>query len=425
MSFKFIEEAHGAKYYLMESNGLQVILMPNPIAPVAGFQVTYHVGSRDEGVGHTGATHILEHLMFKGSENFNNEKNNNIDQLENLGAILNATTWLDRTNYFEVLPKEHLEKAIAIEADRMRNAFIREEDRQAEMTVVRNEFERDENSPVSVLHKNIWSTAYMAHPYHHNTIGWLSDIENVSIERLKEFYDTYYWPNNATVTVMGDFEEEATLALIEKYFGKISKSEHEIPVVYTTEPKQEGQKRLIVRRVGEPGVVAVAYKTPKGLDDQHLHMQLMSGVLQGGKSSRLYKRLVSKGLAMSVSAEDYPNIDEGLFVVYVMLTPGAKHEEIEKIVVEEIEKFKSEMIPQEELDRVVAMTEAYQIYQRGSFFSSLSQINEAIALRDWKYYLEFPQRLRKVTPKMIQKTAKQYLVEDSSTVGYFIPKESV
>lgn len=423
--FKELEQAHGAKRFEMVANGMQVILMPNAIAPVAGFQVTYHVGSRNEGVGHTGATHLLEHLMFKGSKNFNKEKNNNIDQLENVGAILNATTWLDRTNYFEVLPKAHLEKAIAIEADRMRHAFIAEEDRQAEMTVVRNEFERDENSPMSALHKNMWSTAYVAHPYHHNTIGWLSDIENVSIERLKAFYDTFYWPNNATVTVVGDFEETAVLDLIQKYFGHISRSAHEIPEVYTTEPKQDGPKRLVVKRSGSPGIVAVAFKTPKGLDEAHLHMQLISGVLQMGKSSRLYKRLVAKGLALSLYAEDYPNIDEGLLVLYASLTPKATHEEVEAIILEEIEKIKSKTIPVAELERVKAMIEADQVYQRGSFFSSLNQVNEAIALKDWRYYLDLPEKMAKISGEAIQITAKKYLDEDQSTTGYFVPKEGV
>jgi zinc protease len=424
VDFKLVESAHGASKYLLEANGLQVILMPNPIAPVAGFQITYHVGSRDEGIGYTGATHLLEHLMFKGSDKFNKEKKNNIDQLENVGAILNATTWLDRTNYFEVLPKEHLEKAIEIEADRVRNAYIREEDRKAEMTVVRNEFERGENDPVSALHKCMWSTAYQAHSYHHNTIGWLSDIENVSIERLKEFYNTFYWPNNATVTVVGDFEKDHVLELIGKHFGSIAKSPHAIPQAYTEEPRQDGQRRFVIRRVGAPGVVAVAFKTPKGLDEKHLHIQLISAVLQGGKSSRLYKRLISTGLAVSLYAEDYPNIDEGLFVLYAMMTSEVSHKEIEDIILEEIERIKTEPISKEELERVVVMAEAYQVYQRGSFFSSLSQVNEAVALKDWKYYLELPKKLQAVVPEDILATAKQFLIEDSSTVGHFIPKES-
>lgn len=421
--FKEVACAHGAKKFEMQGNGLQVILMPNSVSPVCGFQVTYHVGSRDEGVGHTGATHLLEHLMFKGSKKFNKENNNNIDQLENIGAVLNATTWLDRTNYFEVLPKAYLEDAIAIEADRMRNAYISEDDRQDEMTVVRNEFERDENSPLSALHKNIWSTAYIAHPYHHNTIGWLSDIENVSIERLKEFYDTFYWPNNATVTVVGDIDEKEALDLIEKYFGKIGRSPHVIPEVYTKEPKQDGPKRLIVKRVGEPGIVGIAFKTPKGLAKEHLHIQLISGILQMGKSSRLYQRLVAKGLAVGIYAEDYPNIDEGLFVIYVYLTPKATHAEVEAIVLEEIEKLKTQKVTLAELDRVRAMIKADSVYGRGSFFSSLNQINEAIALKDWQYYFNLSDEMAKVTSDEIQSTANQYLIEDSTTTGYFIPKE--
>ncbi|MEC7030594.1 MAG: pitrilysin family protein [Pseudomonadota bacterium] len=422
VQFKEVAHAHGAKKFEMVANGLQIILMPNNVSEVCGFQVTYHVGSRNEGVGHTGATHILEHLMFKGSKKFNKESNNNIDQLENIGAILNATTWLDRTNYFEVLPKQYLEQAIAIEADRMRHAFIDEDDRQAEMTVVRNEFERDENSPMSALHKNIWSTAYIAHPYHHNTIGWLSDIENVSIERLKEFYNTFYWPNNATVTVVGNFEEKAVLELISKYFGKITASPHKLPEMYTQEPKQDGPKRVVVKRVGQPGIVAVAFKTPPGLDTAHLHIQLISGVLQMGKSSRLYKRLVAKGLALSLYAEDYPNIDPGLLVIYAALTPQSTHEQVEAIILEEIEKLKTELISTDELSRVKAMIKADSIYQQGSFFSSLSQINEAIALLDWRYYLDLPKKMEKVTAKDIQRTAQTYLIEDSSTTGYFIPK---
>ena len=190
--FNFIQESHGINEYNLKSNGLRVLTLSDRSAPVATFMVTYHVGSRNEAIGYTGSTHLLEHLMFKGSRNFNKEKGTAIwDELQSIGAQINATTWNDRTNYFEVVPSEHLEKAIAIESDRMRYAFLRDEDRQPEMTVVRNEFERGENSPFDVLDKNIWATAYQAHPYHHSTIGWRSDIENVSTDRLKELYNVY------------------------------------------------------------------------------------------------------------------------------------------------------------------------------------------------------------------------------------------
>ena len=204
-NFKFIKTSEGIDEFILSKNGLTVLLLEDHAAPVATVMVTYHVGSRNEAIGYTGSTHLLEHLMFKGSKNYNKEKGTAIwTELQSIGAQINATTLNDRTNYFEVVPSEHLEKAIAIEADRMRNAFLRDKDRQPEMTVVRNEFERGENSPFDVLDKNIWATAYQAHPYHHSTIGWRSDIENISTARLKEFYNTYYWPNNATVTIIGD-----------------------------------------------------------------------------------------------------------------------------------------------------------------------------------------------------------------------------
>ena len=208
--FEFVKESGGIKEYTMTSNGLRVLLKQDNTAPVATFMVTYEVGSRNEAIGYTGSTHLLEHLMFKGSRKFNTKKGNSVFQtLQSLGARMNATTWLDRTNYFAVLPSEH-------------------------------EFERGQNSPSGVLDENIWATAYQAHPYQHSTIGWKADIENVSIERLREFYDTFYWPNNATAIAIGDFSEKDALAMIKKHFGKIRKSTKPIPEVYTTEPEQEG-----------------------------------------------------------------------------------------------------------------------------------------------------------------------------------------
>ena len=230
--FKKIKKSNEISEYRHTKNDLSVLLSENHNSPVITFMITYHVGSRNEAIGYTGATHLLEHLMFKGSKKFNKEKNNAIwDVLQNIGAVLNATTWFDRTNYFELVPAEHIEKAVEIEADRMRNAFIKNEDKQSEMTVVRNEFERGENDSWEALDKNIWATAYQAHPYHHSTIGWRTDIENVSIEKLKDFYDTYYWPNNATVTVIGDFQSEKIYDGVDTYAGLLCK--HQLPLKTT------------------------------------------------------------------------------------------------------------------------------------------------------------------------------------------------
>ena len=172
-AFTYVESSGGIEAYRMKSNDLQVLLLPEAAAPVVTFMITYRVGSRNESTGLTGATHFLEHLMFKGTERFNKEKGATIfNVLQRVGAQVNATTWLDRTNYYELLPKEHLALAIEIEADRMRGARISEEDIESERTVILNEFDRGENEPIRKLYHAVWSAAFVAHPYHHPTIGW-------------------------------------------------------------------------------------------------------------------------------------------------------------------------------------------------------------------------------------------------------------
>ena len=422
-SFKHIKSSGGIEEYQLKSNGLKILMLQDNSTPVATFMVTYHVGSRNEAIGYTGSTHLLEHLMFKGSRNYNKEKGTAIwDELQNIGAQINATTWNDRTNYFEVVPSQYLEKAISIEADRMRYSFLRDEDRQPEMTVVRNEYERGENSPFDVLDKNIWATAYQAHPYHHSTIGWRSDIENVSTERLKDFYNIYYWPNNATATVIGDFNVDDTLSLIEKYFGEHSKSEHEIPKVYTEEPQQEGPRRIVVKRTGQAGITAVAHKTPHGLHKDTHAIHLLGKILCDGKSSRLYQKIVDQGLATSLFMYDFPFKDNGLFITYAFLTPEVSNQKVEEIILNEYNDIINNGIEQEELDRAIAKTRATVAFSRDGSYAVASALNEAIAIGDWEFYTKFLDNIESVSTEKIQLVAKQYLVEDQSTVGWFIPK---
>jgi len=421
--FEFIESSGGINEYKMTSNELSVLLMEDRSAPVVTFMVTYHVGSRNEAVGHTGSTHLLEHMMFKGSRSFNKKRGTAIwTVLQNVGARINATTWLDRTNYFELLPSEHLETAIAIEADRMRNAFIRDEDRQPEMTVVRNEFERGENDPFDALDKNIWATAYQAHPYHHSTIGWRSDIENVSTERLKEFYDTYYWPNNATVTIIGDFDTEEALSLIKKYFGRHRKSAHEIPKMYTTEPEQQGPRRLKVKRKGEAPIVGIAHKSPQGLHDDTYSLQVLSKVLGGGKSSRLYKTIVDKGLATGMFMWDFPFKDNGLFITYVFLTPETDPIKVENLVLKEYENIIQNGVEEGEVERAKAQIRSEMAFSRDGSYSIASSLNEAIAIGDWKFYTTYYDRINAVSTEDVKAVAGLYLQEDQSTTGHFIPE---
>lgn len=421
--FTKVKELGGITEYELSSNGLIVLLMEDHSAPVLTFMVTYRVGSRNEVTGTTGATHLLEHLMFKGTDKFNKAKGKHIDNLlGNIGARLNATTWLDRTNYYESIPNEFLELAVEIEADRLRNLWLREEDRQAEMTVVRNEFERGENSPFQALDKEIWAAAFQAHPYHHSTIGWRSDIENVPIEKLRAFYDTFYWPNNATVTVIGDFKTDEALSLIKKYYGEIPKSPHPIPQVYTTEPGQQGSRRVEVNRAGQVGVVGIGHKVPQALHYDSFTLLILDKILTDGKTSRLYKALVDKGKAVNVFNFYVPFKDPGLFITYSFLTPGTTHPEVEEIILAELEKIKNDGVTKEEVTRAINQITSETAYGRDGSFSVASQINETIAMGDWTLYIRYPEEVKKVTPQNVKDAAEEYFQENKRTTGYFIPK---
>tara|TARA_B100001146_G_scaffold36588_1_gene30176 strand:- start:28369 stop:31077 length:2709 start_codon:yes stop_codon:yes gene_type:complete len=421
--FEYIKESGGIKEYHMTSNGLKVLLKEDHSAPVATFMVTYEVGSRNEAIGYTGSTHLLEHLMFKGSNKFNTDKGNSVFQiLQSLGARMNATTWLDRTNYYETLPSSELETAIEIEADRMRNAYIKEEDRQSEMTVVRNEFERGQNNPSSVLDEHIWATAYHAHPYHHSTIGWKADIENVSIERLKAFYDTFYWPNNATATVVGDFETGEALAMIKKYFGRIRKSTKEIPQVYTTEPAQEGQRTVTLKRAGQQGIVGLAHKSPSATHEDAASFIVLSSILSSGKNSRFYKNITDKGLTTSIFIWDSLFKDPGLFAVYANLAPGVEHKTVEDALVAEYESIKKGGVTDEEVSKAKAQLVASMKFRQDGSMAVAGSLNEAIASGDWTLYTRYEDLINSVTTESIKEIVNKYFLEDLSTVGYFIPE---
>ena len=423
--FNQIKESGGITEYQHKKNGLTVLFLENHNAPVITFMVTYRVGSRNEAIGHTGSTHLLEHLMFKGSEQFNKEKGTAIwNVLQDVGAMINATTWFDRTNYFELLPKEHLPQAVKIEADRMRSAFIRDDDRKSEMTVVRNEFERGENDPWEALDKNIWATAYQAHPYHHSTIGWRSDIENVPTERLKEFYDTFYWPNNATVTVIGDFDKAKTLVLLDQKFGSISRSPHTIPEMYTTEPIQEGPRRITVKRAGEMPIIGIAHKIPEGTNKDIYALQILGQILGYGKTSRFYKRFIDTGLAADVNVWSYPLHDNGLFITYLFIAGDDSCEDVEKEILDEYTKIISDGVDVEELQRAKSQINAQTAFTRDGTYSVASNLNEAIALGDWTYYTTFLKKVENVSIDDIRRVANTYLKEDQSTTGFFIPKPS-
>lgn len=421
--FTAVKSAGGINEYTLDANGLDVLLLEDHSAPVVTFMVTYHVGSRNEVTGTTGATHLLEHMMFKGSTHFNADSGKSFDtMMDRVGGINNATTWFDRTNYYENLPSDHLELAVQLEADRMRGLLLRESDRRPEMTVVRNEYERGENDPAEALDKQVTAAAFVAHPYHHPTIGWLSDIEKVPIEKLREFYDTFYWPNNATVTVIGDFTPATALGLVRQYFGAIPRAPHAIPSLYTEEPPQTGPRRVTVKRPGEVGAVEIAYKTPPALDADEAPLEVLADLLSDGKTSRLYRALIDTNLAINADASKGFLHDNSLFTITALLAPGVPHDKVEQTIAAEIEKLKQSGVEAAEVTRAINKLLASTAYERDGSFAIAGQINEDIAVGDWAFYVEGPKKIAAVTVADVNRVIRKYFDADQSTTGWFIPQ---
>jgi zinc protease len=421
-AFEFVESAGGIEEYRLKDNGLQVLLLAQHAAPVVTFMVTYRVGSRNETAGLTGATHILEHLMFKGTEQYNKRDGTSIfNTLQRVGAMVNATTWYDRTNYYELLPAEHLPLAVDVEADRMRGALITPEDLESERTVILNEFDQGENEPMRNLYHAVWSMAYVAHPYHHPTIGWRSDIETVKAEGLRHFYDTFYWPNNATVSVIGAFDRYQALSLVAQRFGSIPSSPEPIPDVLTREPVQRGQRRTIIRQAGQLGASMVAFKSPPALDADTDALDVLSVLLGFGKSSRLYRRLTDAGLTSSAHASASRLRNPGLFYVFATLAPERTHEEVEAVIFEVVDEIRRDGVTEAEIQRARNQLKAQEAFGRDGAFAIASHLNEAIAAGDWKLYATYLERIDRVTAEAIRTAAGRYLTEDASIVGHYVP----
>ncbi|MBK9141277.1 MAG: insulinase family protein [Candidatus Melainabacteria bacterium] len=406
-------------------NGLKVLLVPDHSAAVVTTMVIYKVGSRNEGPGNTGSAHFFEHLMFKGSRRFHEGKGNNLDALlKQIGADYNAYTSNDETVYHEMVSSEYLELCLALEADRMRHLRVTREDRDSEMTVVRNEMEQGENHPYQVMSKKLWAAAFTQHPYHHDTIGSRTEVENVPLANMKAFYDLYYWPNNATLVVAGDFETDEALAKIEKHFGRLPRSPHKIPRVYTVEPVQEGENRFEIRRAGNLQRLCLGYHGPRATHPDYAPLDLLCQVLGSSysRSSRLYKRLVEGGIASSTYAHILAMADPGLVILDIDLTPEASLADAETAVLEEIEKLKKEPVGTAELERIKkGHIKSFRL-RMADTRSFAYQLAGAEAAADWLWLMDRERAIAAVTPEDLQRVANDYFGRENRTIGSFIPK---
>lgn len=401
------------------ANGLQVLLFPDLSKPTVTVNVTYRVGSLHENYGETGMAHLLEHLVFKGTP-----KHPDIPkELSEHGARPNGTTWLDRTNYFETFQASdtNLEWALDLEADRMVNSFIARKDLDSEMTVVRNEFEAGENNPFRVLLQKTVATAFLWHNYGKSTIGARSDIENVNIERLQAFYRTYYQPDNAVLLVAGRFDEPKTLELIHQKFGPIARPARTLATLYTTEPVQDGEKSVTVRRVGDVQMLMTAYHIPPGSHPDFAPIDLLSRILADTPSGRLHKALVETQKASSVSAFNFQLREPGIDLLAAEVRQEASLDEAQEIFLKTIEGLQTSPATPEEVDRARAqLLKQIDLTLNASDRFGL-QLSEWIAMGDWRLFFLHRDRIKRVTPADVQRVATAYLKPSNRTLGRFIP----
>ncbi len=429
LGLDFVAEKGAVVEYRLRSNGLKVLLVENHSAPVVTSMIVYRVGSRNEGVGYTGSTHFLEHMMFKGTTERSPANGKGIDDiLKPLGALYNATTSYDRTNYYEVVGSEHLETVLAIEADRMRNLVLTKEDRDAEMSVVRNEFERGENEPSSVMYKDLMAMAFREHPYHHSVIGWRSDVEGVPMERMKQFYDTFYWPNNATLIIAGDFEAVNAAKLVVKLFGAIPTSPHPIPEVYTTEPEQEGERTYTIRRKGnDMPQVWIGFHVPEAAHADTYPLAVAAALLgdSGKRASRLYKALVETGLAVNCWASAGQNRSPGLFMMSATCNPGVDPKVVEAALLNELAGLVKVTADARELDRIKTANRKATILQHDDSVKFAEQLCDGESVADWLWAMGYDDLFDAVTADDVTRVAGKYFRANNRTTGYFLPEPEV
>lgn len=405
------------------ANGLRVLLMPDDSKPTVTVNMTYLVGSRHENYGETGMAHLLEHLLFKGTP-----KNQHIDDdFNKRGMRSNGTTNLDRTNYFELFQAsdDNLKWAIEMEADRMVNSYIAKKDLDTEMTVVRNEYERGENSPFGVLMKRMQSVAYDWHNYGNSTIGNRSDIENVKIENLQAFYRTYYQPDNAVLLVAGKFQTAKVLNWISDAFSKIPKPTRVLPKLWTVEPTQDGERSVIVRRKGDIQIVMVGYKVPSTLHEDRDAIGFANSVLTSTPHGRLHKQLVETGKVAQIFSTSVGNVDGGLSLIAAVVKKGESVEAARDALLAGIEDFKANPPTKEEIDRI--KRDSLNGFEKmlNNHESIGVAMSEYISTGDWRTLFKDRDDTEKVTAEQVNAAVKKYYVRDNRTVGMFIPEDKL
>jgi zinc protease len=402
-------------------NGLKVLLLENSRAPVISFQVWYRVGSRNEEFGKTGLSHLLEHMMFKGTEKVGPKDFSRIVQ-EN-GGRSNAFTSYDFTTYVENLTADRIQVGLDLESDRMQNLVLRENDFQTERKVVMEERRlRTEDNPKAYLMEQLSATAFHLQPYRWPIVGWMQDLSRLRLDDLRTYYRTYYNPANAFIVAVGDFKKEDLILSIEKAFGSVPK-ENPPNQDRNIDPLQSGERRIIVKREAMLPFLIHAFHVPNLHEPDSFVLEVIATLLSRGKSSRLYRNLVrEKRLALHTEADhSLLSRDPGLFMISVELLPGQKIDDVEDAVDDELERLRKEAVGDEELTKAKTQLEAAFTFGQDSLFYQGMLLAQYEIAGNWRRIDDYLPAIQKITSKDIQRVANRYLIRDNRTVGILIP----
>jgi zinc protease len=415
-------------------NGMRVLLFPDASKPTLTTNIIYHVGSRHENYGETGMAHLLEHLLFKPTANFGVKKGSKtpVEILNGTGAQFNGTTWYDRTNYYATFPAndDNLRQLLALEADRMVNAPIDQNDlwnpttNKGEMTVVRNEFEMGESDPVGVTTERIQSVAYDWHNYGKSTIGARSDIEQVNIARLRAFYKKYYQPDNAVLMVAGRFDEAKVLRQVNELFGRIPKPGRVIEPTYTAEPAQDGERAVTVRRSGGSQFVGAGYHVaPSGHPDA-VALALLGRILVDAPGGRLHKALVETKLASSLDYSSVSNLEPGYRIFGAVVPKDGQLDAAQDAMLKVLEGLKDAPVSEAEVARARQQINTGIDLALADTASLTVALTESLAAGDWRLFFLQRDQAAKLDAAAVQAAAVKYLKPSNRTLGRFLPTDA-
>jgi zinc protease len=414
-------------------NGLKVLIQEEHTAPLASVWCWYKVGSKDERPGLTGVSHWCEHMNFKGTVNIPRDQVKGI--IEKFGGSWNGYTWIDQTTYLETATRDALDQMLFIEAERMASCLYHPDDCESERTVIISELQGGENDPDQLLDQELTATAFKAHPYRHPTIGWLPDLRTMTREDLYGYYRHFYRPNNATLVIVGDVDTDAALKRVEHYFGGIQPGSG-IDRLRTVEPEQTGERRLTIRQEGTTAYLKIGYHAPAATDPAFFPLLMLDAVLTGAKglnlwssfrvpppqrSARLYRALVEKGLASSVSGALMPTEDPFLYMLSATANEGTALASVEAALLEALADVQRHGVTGPELAKAKAQLRARLVFDSDSVTNIAHQLGFFETIGSLDVITTAPARIAAVTLEEVAAAASAVLAPSNRTIGWFDP----